>query len=118
MISKTKIKERTSRKTNPVLAKTLKLALENELMELCKKLAKPSRQIPSLNLSELNQIKEDKIIFCGKILGSGELEKKMKISALAFSKKAKEKLKKLGCEINTIKEEIESNKKLAGVKII
>ena len=54
----------------------------------------------------------------GKVLGEGEIEHKINISALSFSKQAKEKLKKAGCEIRTIKEEIEKNHKLEGVKII
>ena len=42
----------------------------------------------------------------------------MKVVALNFSEKAKEKLKKAGCEVRTIMEEIEKNKEAKGVKIL
>ena len=118
MISKTKINEKMNRKTNPELAKAIYIAKKNENLELARKLAMPTRQHPKMNLNQLNRIKEDKIIFVGKILGEGTIERKMTIYALGFSEQAKEKLKKAGCEIATIKKELDKDAKLKGAKLI
>jgi ribosomal protein L18E len=58
------------------------------------------------------------VIVVGRVLGLGDIKKKISISALGFSTQAKEKLKKAGCETKKIKEEIEKNPKLGGVKIL
>ncbi len=118
MISKTKIHKRMQRKRNPELVDTIFLAKKNNLLELAKRVSAPTRQQGSVNLDDLNKLKEDRVIVVGKVLGSGEIKKKMSVAALRFSEQAKEKLKKAGCEIKTIKQEIEKNSKLAGVKII
>ena len=117
-ISKTKISKRIQKKTNPEVVETIELAKKNNLLEIAKRLSSPKSNYSNLNLEELNQLKENKVLVLGKILGNGEIEKKMKIIALGFSESAKEKLKKAGCEIKTIKQEIETNPKLEGVKII
>jgi ribosomal protein L18E len=118
MISKTKIEKRLRKKTNPELVETIRLAKKNNLLELAKKLIVPTRLHKKMNLDKLNEIKETNIIFVGKILGSGNIHKKINISALGFSEQAKEKLKKAGCGIKIIKQEIEDNKTLKGVKLI
>ncbi len=118
MISKTKINSRMKRKRNPELVKTIFLAKKNNLLELAQKLSGPTRKQSSVNLNQLNEIKEEKIIVVGRVLGGGEIKRKISISALGFSEQAKEKLKKTGCEIKTIKQEIEKNPKLSGVKIL
>lgn len=117
MISKTQISKRISKKKNPELVETIGLAKKNNLLELAKKLSSPKSNYTNLNLSELDKIKEDKIIVVGKVLGQGECNKKQ-IAALGFSEQAKEKLRKAGCQIKTIKQEIEQNPKLGGIKIL
>jgi len=117
-ISKTKISKRVKRKTNFELVETIELAKKNNLLELAKKLSGPTRLQKKINLNDLNKIKEDKIIVIGKVLGKGNIERKISIFALSFSDSALKKLKKKACEIRTIKQEIEKNKKLKGVKII
>ncbi len=118
MISKTKISKRIKRKTNPELVETIELAKKNNLLDLAKKLSGPTRLQSKVNLEDLKKIKEDKILVVGKVLGDGQIERKISIAALGFSKSAFEKLKKKGCETRTIKQEIEKNKKLEGIKII
>jgi large subunit ribosomal protein L18e len=118
MISKTKISKRMNKKTNPELVKTIYLAKKNNHLELAKILSGSTRQQIKVNLTEINDSTEKNIIIPGKVLGSGEIKKKLTISALSFSKQAKEKLKKQGCEIRTIKKEIEMNPELKGVKIL
>lgn len=118
MISKTQINKRTGNKKNPEIIETIVLAKKNDLLDLAKKLSGPVRLYKSVNLDELDDVKEDKIMIVGKVLGSGEVSKKIDISALGFSEQAKEKLEKAGCKIKKIKEEIKDNNKLEGVKII
>jgi len=118
MISKTQISKRTKRKTNPELVETIELAKKNNHLELAKRLSGPTRLQAKINLEELSKLKEEKVLIVGKILGDGEIKKKIKVAALSFSKSAKEKLKKAGCQIFTIKQAIEKNNKLDGVEII
>lgn len=118
MISKTQISKRTKKKRNPEIVETISLAKKNNLLDLAKKLSGPSRLYININLDELNKLNSNKIIVIGKILGYGEINKKINIAALGFSEKAREKLKKSGCETNRIIEVIKNNKKLEGVEII
>ncbi len=119
-ISKTKIKNRAKKKTNSELVETLMLAEKNKLWELAKRLSSPRRKMTELNLEEVNkETKENEtVLIPGKVLGKGNITKKIKIVALGFSSSAEEKLKKSGCEISTIKEELEKNKTLKGVRIL
>jgi len=85
MISKTKINKRIQRKRNPEIIETMVLAKKNNLLELAKRLSAPQSNYTKINVDELNKLKENDIIVVGKVLGSGDIEKKMNISALAFS---------------------------------
>ena len=116
MISKTQISKRARKKTNPELVETILLAKKNNLLEVAKLLSIPTRKRVSISLEEINkQAKENEtIIVPGKVLGNGEIKKKIKIIALSFSSSAEEKLRKAGCEMLRIKEGIEKNKKLKG----
>lgn len=118
MISKTQISKRATRKRNPELVKTIELAKKNGMLELSKKLSSPRSNHTSINLDALDKVDGDKVVVVGKVLGSGDIDKKKTICALGFSQQAKKKLKKAGCEVKSIKDEIEKNKELKGVKII
>lgn len=118
MISKTKISKRMNKKTNPELVKTIYLAKKNNNLELASILSRSTRQEIKKNLTDLNNTKEKIIMVPGKVLGSGDIKKKITISAFSFSEQAKEKLKKAGCEIKTIKKEIETNPELKDVELL
>ena len=128
MISKTQISKRVKRKTNPELVETIELAKKNNLLDLGKKLSGPTRKQVKINLEDLSRLlekdgdkkgtKESKFLVVGKVLGKGEINKKIKIAALGFSEQAKEKLKKADCKMLTIKQAIEKNPKLEGVKVV
>ncbi len=118
MISKTQIHKRMQKKRNHEIVETIILAKKNNLLNLAKKLSGPKSTYNNINVSDLDNIKEDNVIVVGKVLGSGNIERKINVSALAFSKQAYDKLKKAHCEIKKIKEEIKSNRELKGVKII
>jgi large subunit ribosomal protein L18e len=117
-ISKTKISKRIEKKRNPSLVETIKLAKKNNQLELAKQLSRPTRLQSKINLDELNELKESKILVVGKVLGQGEIGKKLEIAALNFSESAKEKLEKNGSKIMTIKKYLESSKNIDGVKIL
>ena len=118
MIRKTQISKRIKNKRNPELVETIKLAKKNNLLELAIRLSGPSRLYKSINLDELNNIKSNNIIVVGKVLGSGEINKKLNIAALGFSENAREKLKKANCKISKIKDIIKNSKKLDGIEVI
>ena len=61
-------------------------------------------KVPVINLYEIQQKIEkgeikDKFEFKGKVLGTGVIAKPIEIKAIAFTKKAKEKLQQIGAKI-------------------
>src|SRR3989344_8921118 len=112
MISKTKLQTRLERKKNPVLVETLrecKKSGNDKWMKIGQVLSGSTSRRPCVNLSELEKAKGEVIVVPGKVLSQGELNKKVKVVALAFSENAKEKLNKAKIEFKTILEEIKSN---------
>ncbi len=118
ILSKTQIAKRTEKKRNPEIIETIIIAKKNNLLDLAKKLSSPNSNYTAINLDEINKMPQDTFLIVGKVLGSGNITKKITIAALGFSKQAREKLKKAQCEIKTIQEMIEKNKTLKEVKII
>lgn len=100
------------------LVETIRIARDNNQLELAKTLSGPTRKQKSVNLDEINKLDEKKVLVIGKVLSEGNLDKKISIAALGFSEQAKEKIKKAGCEMTSIKEEIKKNPELKGVKIL
>ena len=62
--------------------------------------------------------KGDIIVVPGKVLSQGELDKEIKICAMKFSEKAKEKLLNVGVKPLSILEEIKLNPSGEGIKIL
>ncbi len=121
MKSKTTIFQQSRRKLNPELVETINEARKNKKwLEIADKLSQPRKLKIVLNLDEVDsQVKEgDTIVVPGKVLGEGNISKRIKIVALNFSQEAIEKLKDKKCEIVTIKDEISKNKEAKGVKIL
>ncbi len=121
MKTKSKIEKQLQRKTNSVLVETIIACKKNKnWIKVAEILSGPRKNRINLNLEELNKkVKDEKIVVvAGKILSQGELDKKIKIVALGFSEKAKEKLDKSGSEALTILEEIKKNPEAKGVKIL
>lgn len=120
-ISKTKIKNRTSNKTNMALQETIQLALKNKAWhKLAQVLSASTRRFASVNLSDIDKHSKqgETIVVPGKVLSSGNLTKKVKISALGISETAKEKLKETKSEFILISHEIKSNPKAEGAKLL
>ncbi len=120
-ISRTKIKKSLNRKTSPLIQETISIALKNKNWNfLAKILSSSTRKYSSINLFEIDKQTSigDTVLIPGKILSSGDLTKKVRISALYISDSAKDKLKKTKSEFVSISDEIKSNPKAEGVKII
>lgn len=121
MKSKTKISKQLQKKSNSKLIETILEAKKKEKwIEVAGILSGPRRKMSNLNLNEINkQAKEkEKILVPGKVLSQGEINKKIKVIALGFSEKAKEKLTKSGCEFSNIFAEIKLNPSAEGIKIL
>jgi len=109
------------RKRNPELVETIIKNKKNDMwLEVASVLSSPRRRKIEINLDEIEEkTKEgDTIIVPGKVLGKGDVSKKIRVAALSFSEKAKEKLKNKNCEVVSILEEIKINPGARGVKIL
>ena len=83
-------------------------------------LERSTRQRRVVNLSSISRYtKENEIIIVpGKVLGSGDLEHKVTISAFQFSDGAKEKIEKAGAKIVPLLELSKVNPSGKGIRII
>src|SRR3989339_1724381 len=99
--------------TNPLLRDLigeLKKRSNEQDANLWKRIAldleKPTRQRRAVNLSRINRhTKENEVVVVpGKVLGSGDLNHKLTISAYQFSEQAKDKLEKSGAQIVSLLE--------------
>ncbi len=121
MKTKTKIEKQTKRKTNPELVQTILFAKKSkEWYGIAEILSGSRRNRIDINLEKINsQTKAgDIVIIPGKVLSLGEIDKKIRICALNFSEKAREKLLNSKCEVVSILDEIKKNPKATGVKIL
>jgi len=121
MKNNTKIEKHLQRKTNSELVKTIIAAKKNgKWKKIAEVLSCSRKKRRNMNLKEIDkETKEgEKVIIAGKILSQGELNKKIKIIALNFSQKAKEKILKTKSEISNILDEIKKNPEMKGLKIL
>jgi large subunit ribosomal protein L18e len=79
---------------------------------IAKDLAKPARSRREVNLKRINDNTKtgELIIVPGKVLGNGDLEHKLTIAALSFSKAALDKIGKANAKHMSIKELYEKGK--------
>jgi large subunit ribosomal protein L18e len=120
-ISKTKLKSRSLRKTNPELQETLALANKNApWKQVAKILSGPTRSFSKINLKDIDSDSKpgDTIVIPGKILSQGNLSKKLKLCALSISASALNKLSDSKSEFSNIISEIKSNSKAEGIKLL
>jgi large subunit ribosomal protein L18e len=112
MKSKSKIEKQLKNKNNPELIETIIMAKKNAgWIEAAKILSGPRKERINLNLDQIdNQSKEgERVVVLGKVLSQGKINKKIKIIALGFSERAKEKIINSKCEFSSILEEIKKN---------
>ena len=121
MISNTKIGKRVGNKTNSEVVETLLAAKKNVAWNKIAQLISGSRKkYASVNLREIdNGSKEgDTVVVVGKVLGTGKLNKKVRVCAMNFSETAVEKLKGVKGEWVILLEEIKKNPKAVGIKLL
>ena len=121
MKSKSKIEKQIQRKNNPLLVETVRLAKKNDAwLEVAGILSGSKKNRVNLNLRDIEEgsKENDVIIVSGKVLSEGNVSKKIKVVALGFSERAKEKLLKQGCEVLSIIKEIKKNPSAKGVKVL
>ena len=113
--------------TNPILQNLiheLKKRSNEQSINLWKRVAsdleRSTRQRRVVNLSSISRhTKENEIIVVpGKVLGSGDLQHKVTISAFQFSGGAKEKIEKAGAKIVPLLELSKENPSGKGIRII
>jgi large subunit ribosomal protein L18e len=116
MKSKTKIKKQIKRKTNSDLIGVLRILNKGKNKELANILSMPRRKMVEVNLDRIEKESKDSdvIIVPGKVLGKGEVKKKIKIMALSFSAEAKKKLETAKCELVSLNDEIKKLKEIKG----
>jgi len=116
-----------TRKSNSELVETitsLKEAARNNEAPIWRSIAKrlegPSRNWPIVNISKLeyNIKKNGKAIIPGKLMGSGNITKKMTVTAYSFTRAATEKIEKAGGKCIPYMDFIKSNPKGKDVMVI
>ncbi len=120
-IKKAKIEKKLVRKTNPGLVETIIAAKKNlKWLEIANLISRPKRKQISVNLDQINEKAKDgeRVLVPGKVLGEGELNKRISIVSFSFSQSAKEKLKKNKVETFSILEEIKKNPEAKNIHII
>ncbi|HNZ52154.1 MAG: 50S ribosomal protein L18e [Candidatus Diapherotrites archaeon ADurb.Bin253] len=121
MKSKTKISKQLKKKSNSVLAETILAGKKQEAwVQIVGMLSGPRRKRICLNLDEIdaNSKEGENVLIPGKVLSQGKVNKKLKVIALDFSEKAKEKLLSEKCQVTYIIDEIKSNASAKGIKIL
>jgi len=121
MKSKTKISTQLERKSNSNLIETILAGKKNDAWNsIAGILSSPRRNKICINLEEINKNSKagETIVVPGKVLSQGEIDKKIKLVALSFSEKAKEKLLSAKCEMSDIAKEIKLNPSAKGIKIL
>ena len=115
------IKKKIGRKTNISLSSALTSARKNKSwVKLAHVLSGSTRMQLSVNLEQIDKQAKagDIILVPGKILGSGNITKKLRICALGISSSAREKLRATKSEFITIEQEMKDNPKGEGIKVI
>ena len=113
--------KRKIRATNPEtieLIKKLKEKKESTWKNLAKILSKPKRNRATVNVGKINRYTKDGdvILVPGKVLGYGDINKKVVVVALSFSREAKRKIEQSGGKCKKIEEIIDEKPK--GIKIM
>ena len=121
MKSNTRIEKQLQKKTNSELVETIIAAKKNKGWAKVASALSSSRRIRlAVNLEEISKMAKDNetVIIPGKVLSQGNLDKKVKVVALNFSQKAKEKLLNSKNETTSILEEIKKNPEGKGIVVL
>lgn len=120
MKSQTKINKQVQKKTDNSL-KELVIAMKKKShwKPVAEILAGPRRHWMNLNIQKVSDLAKngETIVVPGKVLSLGELDKKITIIAVNFSKQAAYKIKKSGSEALTMHEGFNKHKEGKEIKI-
>ncbi|MDO8528420.1 MAG: 50S ribosomal protein L18e [Nanoarchaeota archaeon] len=119
--SNTKIEKQLQKKTNSVLVETIIAAKKKEAWKkIAEILSSPRRKRMDINIEKISRESKtgETIVVPGKVLSQGDIDKKIKIVAVSFSEKAKEKLLKAKCDVSDMLDEIKKNPDAKGIKIL
>jgi large subunit ribosomal protein L18e len=119
--TKTKINKQLERKRSTELIETIIASKKNDgWKEVAAILSGPRKNKMDINLGEISKTGKDgeTVVIPGKVLSQGELDKKIKFVALAFSEKAREKIIDAKGSAETILNEIKKNPSAKGIRIL
>jgi large subunit ribosomal protein L18e len=121
MISNTSIAKRIPRKMDTYIVDTIFAAKKQKKWNKVAQIVSGGRRrYNDVNLKQIDKESKDGdvVVVVGKVLGVGQLTKKVKICALYFSQSAHEKIKQNKSEAIKLVEEIKKNPNAEGVKLI
>jgi len=82
-------------------------------------LLRPVKHQSKVNVSKIEKYGDDRIVVvAGKVLGYGELTKKVQVVAQSFSVSAEESIKKAGGSVTLLKDFVKKNPKATNVKLL
>ncbi|MBS3082082.1 50S ribosomal protein L18e [Candidatus Pacearchaeota archaeon] len=121
VISKTSINKRIPRKKDNYIVDTLFISKNSKKWQSVAQIISGSRRkYSAVNIGRIEKESSegDLIVVPGKVLGNGNLSKKLKVCALYFSESAVDKIKQNKGEVVQIIDEIKNNPNAEGVKLI
>lgn len=118
-----KLKGRTDPNKKTLIIALKKAGIEHNVTiwkKISKELATSNRKRVAINLSHIDRVTNagDNIVVPGKVLGSGTLTHKLKITAESFSETAKEKITSTGSQFFSFEELLKSNPNGTNLRII
>ena len=120
-ISKTVLKSRIRKKTSPATAVTISLATKSPAwIKYAKMFSMSTKKHSAVNLTEIDKQTSmgDTVLVPGRVLSVGDITKKVKICSFGISRQALEKLKKTKSTWCSIIDEIKSNSRAEGIKVL
>ena len=114
-------------KTNPQITQLINNLKEKSYQEkaalwkdVAERLNRSTRRQAEVNLSKINRhsSSDDIILIPGKVLGSGEIDHKVQVAALGFSRRAAEKIVNAGGNCMEISKLMEEHPKGSDIRII
>lgn len=122
-----RIRSLQKRKSNPNLVTLIDVLLSESAKnqapiwrDVAERLAKPRRLWAEVNVSKIEKYAkpEEYVVVPGKVLGSGDITKPVKVAAVSFSQKAVNKIEKAGGRCLKIDELVKINPKGSGVRLM
>ncbi len=98
----------------------LKKADKEIWKKVARELGKPTRRRPSVNVSKIEEYlnQGETVLVPGKVLGAGNLSKKVEVAAFSFSESARTIIEKNGGKIMSIDELMKSNPEGKNVRVL